>query len=351
MATVLHIDPRAPDASAIRAAADAIRAGKIVAFPTETVYGLGVRFDRPDAIARLRTAKGRPETQPFTLHVATPEQALQALGRQLPPPARMLADRYWPGPVTLVVPARDDTMLGLRVVGDAIARDVILAAGVPVIATSANRHGQPAAVSGADVRLQIPDAADLILDAGPTQLQEASSVVACAPRAYKVLREGVVSAAAIQRTVREHVCFVCTGNICRSPMAEALLNRMIEQSADRWLDRPWEPQLTVTSAGVRAMIGEQITREAVRALEDFGAVKYGEGLRGKMITQDLLDRCNYIFVMTREHIRPITSIESRYADMVELLDPAGKDVDDPYGEPLTIYRKTARRLFELIEKR
>ena len=352
MSQVFHVDPRSPDPAAIRAAGDAIRDGRVVAFPTETVYGLGVRYDRPAAVERLREVKQRPDGQPFTVHVASLEQGQQALGRQLPMPARKLADRYWPGPVTLVVPSRTDELMGLRVVGDEIARDIIRFAGVPVMATSANLHDDPPAVSGAEVRLRMPDAADVIVDAGPSKLQEASSVIACAPLAYKVLREGVVSAAAIARTVRETVCFVCTGNICRSPMAEALMNRLVEQTAERWLKKPWEPAIKSTSAGVRALIGEQITREAVRALEDFDAVKHGEGLRGKMISADLFDRCDHIFVMTKDHLRPIEAVEGgRFMDRVELLDPYGKEVDDPYGEPLVTYRRCARRIHDLLVQR
>ncbi|MBL4844386.1 MAG: Sua5/YciO/YrdC/YwlC family protein, partial [Planctomycetes bacterium] len=129
------------DPAAVTAAADALRAGEIVLLPTETVYGLAVRADDAAAVERLRELKGRDE-RPFVRLVA--DAATAEAAAFLPAPAKRLAARYWPGPLTLVLdPRAGGDSIGYRVPGLAFAREVVASAGVPVFATSANLSGQP----------------------------------------------------------------------------------------------------------------------------------------------------------------------------------------------------------------
>jgi L-threonylcarbamoyladenylate synthase len=176
----------APDAEGIRLAADALRAGELVVFPTETVYGVGADALRPDAVARIFAAKGRPADNPLIVHVAD-LAAARALARAWPPAAETLARAFWPGPLTLVVPrgpqVPDITAGGLdsvalRVPAHPAARALLAESGLPIAAPSANRSGRPSPTRAADALADLGDAAAVYLDGGPAQVGVESSVVA-----------------------------------------------------------------------------------------------------------------------------------------------------------------------------
>src|SRR5881394_2474913 len=144
---ILSVDPADPDPAAIRRAADLIRAGRLVAFPTETVYGLGANALDASAVARIFLAKGRPRTSPLIVHVDSIAMA-RDLAAVWPDTAETLARRYWPGPMTLVVPKQPRIpdivtaglpTVGLRLPAHPMAIELIRASGVPIAAPSANR--------------------------------------------------------------------------------------------------------------------------------------------------------------------------------------------------------------------
>ena len=181
----------------IEHAAELIRAGRLVAFPTETVYGLGANALDPDAVARIFAAKGRPRTSPLIVHVDSVEMA-RTLASIWPNTADRLARRYWPGPLTLVVPKRPQVpdivtaglpTVGLRMPAHPLALELIRAAGVPIAAPSANRFTQlsPTAAS------HIPESlADYTLDGGPARVGIESTVLSLVNDPV-LLRPGVIS--------------------------------------------------------------------------------------------------------------------------------------------------------------
>jgi L-threonylcarbamoyladenylate synthase len=166
-------------------AADRLRAGGLVAFPTETVYGLGADATNPAAVARVYRAKGRPPDHPLIVHLASADE----MGRwaaTVSTPAARLAAALWPGPLTLVVRRSDalpaaatggrDTV-GLRVPDHPLASRLLELAGVPVAAPSANRFGRVSATSAADVRAELGDAVDLVIDGGTCRIGVESTIV------------------------------------------------------------------------------------------------------------------------------------------------------------------------------
>lgn len=188
----------------IERAAELIRAGRLVAFPTETVYGLGANALDRTAVRRIFEIKGRPATSPLIVHVDSPEMA-RALVHEWPPEAQRLAARFWPGPLTLVLPkaacipgevtAGLDTV-GLRVPAHPVALELIRTAGLPIAAPSANRFTQLSPTSAEHVRRALGDAVDMILDGGPTQVGLESTVLSLAgpPRLFRpgmILREQI----------------------------------------------------------------------------------------------------------------------------------------------------------------
>ena len=180
----------------IERAAELIRAGRLVAFPTETVYGLGANALDAEAVARIFAAKGRPRSSPLIVHVDSVELA-RRLASHWPDTAEMLAQRYWPGPLTLVVPkvpAIPDIVtaglgtVGLRMPAHPMALDLIRAAGVPIAAPSANRFTELSPTAAA----HIPDAlADFTLNGGPARVGIESTVLSLAG-APLLLRPGVI---------------------------------------------------------------------------------------------------------------------------------------------------------------
>ena len=151
MTEVIRVDPQQPEAAAIARAADCLRRGGLVAFPTETVYGLGVHALDPAAVRRLFEAKGRPATDPLIVHVDVVDR-IQDLVRGVPDSAFALATRFWPGPLTLVLPRSshvpDEVTAGLntvavRVPSHPVARALLTAAAIPVAAPSANLFSRP----------------------------------------------------------------------------------------------------------------------------------------------------------------------------------------------------------------
>jgi len=175
----------------LRDAAEALRGGGVVAFPTETVYGLAVHPGKPAARARLRRVKGRDSRKPFQLLLAS-RRAAMARCPSMPAAARRLARACWPGPLTLVVRARNGRWVGLRVPDHPVARSLARRCGGALVATSANLSGEPPARTAREALDALGDRVDFVLDGGKTDLGAASSVVRVSEDGWQVLREGAI---------------------------------------------------------------------------------------------------------------------------------------------------------------
>jgi L-threonylcarbamoyladenylate synthase len=198
----------AADSAAISAAAGLIRAGRLVAFPTETVYGLGADATNGLAVAAIFTAKGRPQFNPLIVHLNSVEQASEFA--EFSPISHVLAEVFWPGALTLVLPRRADCRLSLlvsagldtvalRAPSHPVAARLIAEAGVPLAAPSANPSGRVSATSAAHVAEGLGDRVDLILDDGVTPLGIESTVIGFEDGQPVLLRPGAVPREAIEK--------------------------------------------------------------------------------------------------------------------------------------------------------
>lgn len=215
----------APDKSAIAEGARLLRAGRLVAFPTETVYGLGANATSDAAVAAIYKAKGRPASNPLIVHVsdlAAAEKLAHFDGR-----ARALAQQFWPGPLTLVLRQRADQIsplatagletVALRVPAHRVALDLLRAVALPLAAPSANRSGKVSPTTAQHVLQELGGSVDLILDGGPCQVGIESSVIALDAATPRLLRPGAIALQAIERVLGLSVLAAAEDGVLHSP--------------------------------------------------------------------------------------------------------------------------------------
>lgn len=211
---VVAVDPKAPGVAAIERAAALIRAGDLVAFPTETVYGLGANALMPKAVASIFEAKGRPAFNPLIVHVPDVDEAKKIVA-VWPPIAEILARAFWPGPLSIVLPRRSivpDEVTGgrstvaVRVPANPVALALLQACGVPVAAPSANRSEQLSPTTAAHVLAGLGEGRiPFILDGGPTSAGIESTVIAITGAEVRLLRPGPISPGEMERLIGQTV--------------------------------------------------------------------------------------------------------------------------------------------------
>lgn len=250
---VVKVDSAHPDPAVIADAGARLQRGELVAFPTETVYGLGANALDGEAVARIYAAKGRPAWNPVIAHVPTIDAA-RALSRDWPATAECLARAFWPGPLTLVVPKAphvpDVTTAGLdavavRVPDHPVALALLVAAGIPVAAPSANRFTQVSPTTADHVVRSLGDRVPLVLDGGPCAVGIESTVVDCTGTDVVILRPGMLGRESLEHAlaglgvqVRHAVRTVAHDALPASedaPRAPGMADRHYAPRADVWL--------------------------------------------------------------------------------------------------------------------
>jgi protein-tyrosine phosphatase len=343
----------------IHRAVQALAEGRLVAFPTETVYGIGASACHSEAVERLRNLKDRNRNSPFALAIKSAEEAIDFVP-DMTPMARRLARRCWPGPVTLVVdshhrdglaaqlPAKvreavsPNGTIGLRVPANEILLDVLRMLAGPIALTSANRLGEAEAVTAEEVRQSVGDSVALILDDGPCRYGQPSSVVRVYENRFEVLREGVVAEGTLKRLASTMVLFVCTGNTCRSPMAELLMRQRLAQQTKCRIDELEDHGFVVRSAGIAAAAGSPASSESVVVMRELG-LDLGKH-EAQPLTEQLVRHADMILTMTAGHWQTIVQRWPGAAERTHMLLPEENDVVDPIGRAMDAYRHAAEQI-------
>ena len=364
-AAVIRLKQEEDFRDVVHQAVQVLAEGGVVAFPTETVYGLAAHALHAQAVDRLLQAKGRPEGHALALAIKGYAEAWDYVP-DLSPLAGRLARRCWPGPVTLVVDDRHPESLlnhlpesvfravvpeqtvGLRVPAHQLILEVLQLLAGPLVLTSANLHGQPEAVTGEDVLRSLGDRIHLVLDDGPCRYGRASTVVRVfnSPPEVKLLREGVVSAGTVRRLASLIVVFVCTGNTCRSPMAEHLFRHLLAQRLKCTPEELEDRGVLVFSAGVAAATGAPASPEAVETLRQRGMTL--EGHEAQQINDQLVRHADLLLTMTQGHRHAVVEHWPEAASRTFLLC-RDQDVADPIGGPLEAYRRCADQIQQCLQ--
>ena len=189
----------------IKIAAQALLTGKIVAFPTETVYGLGVSADNNAAIDNLYDVKQRPRDKKLSIMISKPEEVTKYV-KHIPPIAERLISAFWPGPLTIIFELDDKSTVGLRNPDNRVIRDLINAVEIPIASTSANISGRPPAIDSQQVISNFSDKIDVVLDGGPADAGTPSTIVKIIDDTFKIVRHGVIGKERLNRCLNED-CF------------------------------------------------------------------------------------------------------------------------------------------------
>ena len=346
MTRVISIDADAPQRDRIADAAQVLRRGGLVAFPTETVYGLGANALDPIAVGRIFAAKGRPATDPVIVHLAAADD-MRLVASHVPALAWELAARFWPGPLTLILEKRatvsDSITAGLatvavRVPSHPVARALIEAAGVPIAAPSANRFSRPSPTHAAHVTADLGDAVDVVVDGGATSIGVESTILDLTVSPPLIRRPGGVSREQIAvvvpdvRSVAEVVAEshpqVAPGQLLRHYAPRATTTLYLG-SLDRVVARVAHDIRAATSSGTR--VGVLAPEEDLIAL---GPRLAAVAAAGRVVTMRCGSRRDRDQA-ARDLFSVLRALDAEKVDSIFAIAPAGDGIDVAIADRLT----------------
>ncbi|MEW9123830.1 MAG: L-threonylcarbamoyladenylate synthase [Thermotaleaceae bacterium] len=316
---IISIDPMHIDEEKLEEAAQILRAGGTVAFPTETVYGLGANALDADAVQKIFQAKGRPSDNPLIVHIAHFEDLLP-LVREIPPQTRGLADRFWPGPLTLIFkkgPKIPDVITGgldtvaIRMPSHPIARKLIERAGVPIAAPSANLSGRPSPTRGEHVLEDLKGRVDGIITGGSCRVGLESTVLDISEEVPTILRPGGV-----------------TLEVLREFLNNVQLDPGLEEKAGKEI-RPKSPGMKYTHYAPKAemLIVEGEIEGVVKAISQLQEEKEREGLKvGIMATEETKDKYSSPYLLSVGSRSASDTIAANLFDTLRHFDEMGVDM-------------------------
>jgi len=361
-AEIVEVKDPIADIETLKKCARCIDSGGLVVFPTETVYGIACRANA-NSLAKLDVVKQRDANKRYSLHIGD-KGKLSDFVPHLPPPLKKLVKNAWPGPLTIVfeIDAKDiaslkeklgsetfeslykDNTIGIRCPDEPTACQLLNLCKYPVVAPSANIGGQPPATNGKAAFEQIGNLVDIVIDAGTCKYEKSSTVIKISPAGLQILRIGAYSERQIRKMYNVNILFVCSGNTCRSPMAEALTKQILAEKLVCRVDQLENMGYKIESAGTFADNGMAASGGAVR----FCGVR-GDDLinhKSQRLTVEKIIEADYIFAMSNGHKNAIIQLCPQAEKKCMLLLNNGDDVNDPIGGDDEAYKDCG----EIIEK-
>ena len=357
------------DSGQISQAVSIIKSGGLVGFATETVYGIGCVV-RPGMLEKLDALKGRGAEKRYSLHIASPGD----LGKyvlNIGARGRKLVEAFWPGPLTIVFEPDDESMdfvrgmlaagvvealyiggtIGVRCPDNELCKALLGKVDEAVVASSANLSGERPATAAEQVIKDFDGKIEAVVDGDPRygcKYNQSSTVVKVSSGKIEVLREGMISKEQIEEKSSINICFVCTGNTCRSPMAEYFCKKLISEKLDCDIDELPLLGYKVTSAGTMNAWQGPASAEVIEICGNIGVDATGH--LSKSLQRYEVDSSDYIFVMTDGHLGQVLQMWPWAKEKCFKLDGEA-DVGDPFGADMGVYQACAGQIEQAIKKR
>jgi len=363
---VIKLNSDKPDISKIKMAAQLLETGRLVAFPTETVYGIACKADLK-LLNKVDEIKHRKPQKHYTLHIPDKNE-LKKYVPTIRLKEKKLIEKLWPGPLTIVFQLNNADMkkiqdslekpvfeslyknnsIGIRCPDNVIAAGLLKQTKSAVIGTSANSTDEQPATEAQEVLKRFEGKIALLLDGGVCKYRKNSTVVKIGNKTPKILRPGVYSAADLEKMSIIRFLFVCSGNTCRSPMAEAMFRKYLSKKLHLKVDELEKTGYKLSSAGTLGTVGSPATAEAIAACAAKGLdIKYHTS---NALSVKLIEESDFIFVMSRRHKNQITGACSLAAKKCLLL-AEDTDIPDPIGQPAAFYQNCAELIEKAVKKR
>ncbi|MFQ6035392.1 MAG: L-threonylcarbamoyladenylate synthase [Sedimentisphaerales bacterium] len=350
----------------IKQAAAVVDSGGLVAFPTETVYGIACRV-KTDSLIKLDKLKAREPGKRYTLHIGQKSEArkyVPTIGLR----AQKLIKNAWPGPLTIVFKLNEqdmhkqqkrlkkevfeglykDNSIGIRCPDNPIASALLQLIHNPVVAPSANITGKSPATQPEQVLAEFSGQIDLLLDAGPCKYKKSSTIVKIGKKELQTLRPGVYSQEELQALSAVKFLFVCTGNTCRSPMAEGIFRKYLAEKLECEVDDLDKMGYKISSAGIMDVIGAPVSVEAVTACaaKDIDIKAH----KSRALSLQLIEESDLIFAMEQIHYQRVTTLCPGAENKCMLL-AENQDIPDPIGQPQEFFSNCAELIETAVRKR
>ncbi|MBN1972289.1 MAG: threonylcarbamoyl-AMP synthase [Sedimentisphaerales bacterium] len=362
----IQLNPENIDMGVIKEAAAIVDSGGFVVFPTETVYGIAARV-KNDTLSKLNLIKNRADNKHYTLHIAKNTDVFKYVPK-INLRARKLIQNAWPGPLTLIFDLNQndirmqrtklemeafdaiykDGTIGIRCPDNPIASLLLQEATNPVVAPSANISDRPPAVTAEQALEQLSGKIDIVLDGGQCKFKKSSTVAKINKTGIEILREGAFSQTELDFVSQIKFLFVCTGNTCRSPMAEGIFKKYLAQKLNCDVDELENMGYKVSSAGIIGSSGYRASFEAIEACAKQGVNI--ENHRNQGLTSELITESDFIFAMERIHLTRILALEPQAENRCLLL-AGDKEILDPIGQPQRIYDSCVKIITKAVKER
>ncbi len=361
------INPKNPDPVSISRTVEILKEGGIIVYPTDTLYGLGVDMTNQKAVNKLLHLKRRSINAPISIMVDSIDSMEEIVG-PISPKKQALLKNILPGKFTILLKNKNEIIseknhlnqdkIGFRIPDHAVCHELSIQLKRPISSTSANISGQESVISIPEVVSHFGNKLDLILDAGPMESNKGSTVIDLTKLPFMVFREGDITMKQLsemlpgisfeKRKTKFMVVFVCTGNICRSPMGEGILKAMVEKTK-------FKDVFSIQSAGTLNLGSVHVHDFSLKVADD-NEIDLSKH-RARQIGAQIVDEASIIFCMAMDHLQYLRKYYPHYRHKFHLLKDWQRDkplavpsIADPIGHELKFFEKTYSEIYTEIKR-